>query len=226
MGWSGYTPATQAKVLNIYRQALRSGWEEVHQRFLSSSVSGPQTARALAYLMDELISVIYEFGFSTAYPSTNLTTAEQMAVIATGGYGRGTLAPYSDIDLMFLLPYKITPHTEQIIEYTLYSLWDIGLKVGHATRSIDETLYLANQDLTIRTSLLDARWLWGNKALFDEFMKRFQEELIARSGHKFVEGKLAERDDRHRRMGDTRYVLEPNIKDGKGASVIGKLCSG
>jgi [protein-PII] uridylyltransferase len=98
----------------------------------------------------------------------------------------------------------------------LYSLWDLGLKVGHATRSIDDAVRLARDDMTICTSLLEARWLWGNQEVFDKFRARFQKEIVVSSGNAFVESKLAERDERHDRMGDTRYVLEPNIKEGKG----------
>jgi len=216
VGWSGYTPKTQGKILEIFKGAFRGGYDEVRRRFEEGEAGGPETVRAQAYLMDQLIRLIHEFALTSVYPTANPTTGEQMALMATGGYGRGELAPYSDIDLMFLLPYKLTPHSEQVVEFTLYTLWDLGLKVGHATRSIDETLALADEDLTIRTSLLDGRWLWGNQPLFKEFQKRFFDELVAGSGPKFVEAKLAERDERHGRMGDTRYVLEPNLKEGKG----------
>ncbi len=216
VAWSGYTPKTQGKVLEIFKRAYRTGWDEVRRRFEDVEAGGPETTHAHAYLMDQVVRLIHEFALSSIYPAANPTTGEQMAVIATGGYGRGELAPFSDIDLMFLLPYKLTPHSEQVVEYTLYSLWDLGLKVGHATRSIEETIRLAGDDLTIRTSLLDARWLWGNQALFRDFQARFHEELVVGSGPKFVEEKLTERDERHGRMGDTRYVLEPNLKEGKG----------
>ena len=214
--WSGYTPKTQSQVLDMFKRAFRGGWDEVRRRFEAGEAGGPETIHANAYLMDQLIRTIHEFAETSVYPAANPTTGEQMSVMATGGYGRGTLAPCSDIDLMFLLPYKLTPHSEQVVEFTLYMLWDLGLKVGHATRSVDETLRLASDDFTIRTSLLDARWLWGNQALFDEFKQRFQAELVDGSGPAFVEAKLAERDERHERMGDTRYVLEPNLKEGKG----------
>ncbi|NQU69838.1 MAG: [protein-PII] uridylyltransferase, partial [Rhodospirillales bacterium] len=117
---------------------------------------------------------------------------------------------------LFLLPYKETPRLEQVIEYVLYMLWDLGLKVGHATRSIDDCIRLSKEDLTIRTSILEARYLWGDKKLFNELRRRFEKEISAASGPEFVEAKLVEREERHRRMGDSRYVLEPNIKDGKG----------
>jgi [protein-PII] uridylyltransferase len=98
----------------------------------------------------------------------------------------------------------------------LYMLWDMGLKVGHSTRSVDECLRQARADLTIRTALLEARWLWGDRTLFDQLRQRYRAEVVAGSGEEFVESKLAERDTRHEKMGDTRYVLEPNIKEGKG----------
>ena len=106
------------------------------------------------------------------------SAAERMAIVAVGGYGRGTLAPGSDIDLLFLLPYKQTPWGEQIVEYLLYMLWDLGLKVGHATRNVDECIRLSRTDMTIRTAILEARFLWGDEALFDELSPRFDREVV------------------------------------------------
>ena len=151
-------------------------------------------ARSLALLCDTLI------------PQDDFPSASQAGVVdfidlqLAGGYGRGELAPFSDVDLMFLLPYKLTPRSEQLIEHTLYMLWDLGLKVGHATRSLSEALRLAKEDLTIRTSLLEARWLWGNTILFSEFQARFRKEIIEPTKQDFVSAKLAERDDRHVKM--------------------------
>ena len=131
-----------------------------------------------------------------------------------GDTGEG-LAPRSDIDLLFLLPYKATPRVEQVIEHVLYTLWDLGLKVGHATRSIDDCIRQAHDDMVIRTGLLESRYIWGVQTLHAELRMRFFEEVVKGNGL-FVEAKLHERDERHERMGDSRYVLEPNIKDGKG----------
>jgi [protein-PII] uridylyltransferase len=114
------------------------------------------------------------------------------------------------------VPAKRNGAQEQIIETMLYLLWDAGLKVGHATRTIDDCIRLARDDLSIRTSLLEARWLWGDKAGFDAFERRFFSDVVDGSGRAFVEAKLAERDARHERTGDSRYVLEPHIKEGKG----------
>ncbi len=216
VGWSGYTSKTQTKVLEVFKVALRDGDREIRRRFEDAAAPGSQVVHSRAFLVDQIIRTIHDFALKYVYPIANPTKGELVSIVATGGYGRGELAPYSDIDLMFLLPYKRTPHTEQIVEFMLYMLWDMGLKVGHATRSINDVVRLALRDITIRTSLLEARWLWGDKALFRQFKKRFTKEVVSRSAAAFVEAKLAERDARHERMGDTRYVLEPNIKEGKG----------
>ena len=152
-----------------------------------------------------------------AYPLANPTSAEKLTLAAVGGYGRGELAPFSDIDLLFLLPYKLTPHGEQVVEFMLYRLWDLGLKVGHSVRSIDECMRQARADLTIRTALLEARYIWGDQDLFDRFQKTYRKEIVAGQAEAFYHGKLEERRLRHQRFGKSRYSLEPNIKDGKGA---------
>ena len=137
-------------------------------------------------------------------------------MVATGGYGRGLLAPGSDIDLLFLLPYKQTAWGESVAEGILYCLWDMGLKVGHATRSVDECIRQAKADMTIRTALLEARYLLGDRALFDEFVAKFDKSIVKGSATQFVAAKLAEREERLRRAGQSRYLVEPNVKDGKG----------
>ncbi len=214
--WSGYSEKTRPKVLEIFKESLSKGWNEIQRRFESGEIKGAESVAAHTFLIDQLIRVLHDFTIQYAYPVANPTKGEQIAIAATGGYGRSELSPFSDIDLMFITPYKQTPHTEQTVEFMLYLLWDLGLKVGHATRSVDDAIRLAKDDMTIRTSLLEARWLWGDQNLFEHFWGRFQKEIVATGGNEFVESKLAERDERHDRMGDTRYVLEPNVKEGKG----------
>ncbi|NQW00045.1 MAG: [protein-PII] uridylyltransferase, partial [Rhodospirillales bacterium] len=214
--WSGYTPKTQTQVLEIFKTAQKTGWTEIKRRFEEAGASARETTLANSYLVDQLVRLIHEFALTRVYPSANPTTGEQMALVATGGYGRAEVAPFSDVDLMFLLPYKLTAHSEQIVEFTLYTLWDLGLKVGHATRNVAEAIRLAKEDMTIRTSLLESRWLQGNQDLYNELKTRFNSDIVASTGPEFVEAKLAERDARHDRMGDSRYVLEPNLKEGKG----------
>src|SRR5262249_23423871 len=150
------------------------------------------------------------------YPAQNPSEAERMAIVATGGYGRGVLAAGSDVDLLFLLPYKQTAWGESVAETILYCLWDMGLKVGHATRSVGECIRAAKADMTIRTALLEARFLLGDRKLYDEFIARFDKEVVQGTAAQFVAAKLAEREERHRRAGQSRYLVEPNVKDGKG----------
>jgi [protein-PII] uridylyltransferase len=195
--------------------ALTAGRAEIRRRFEATG-NGAATIREQCFLMDQLIRALFDLVTQVIYPLPNPTSGERLAIVAVGGYGRGELAPYSDVDLLFLLPYKRTPHTEQVVEYLLYLLWDLGLKIGQSTRSVDECLRQARSDLTIRTGLLEARYLWGEQALFNELKRRFDSDIVKGSAAQFVASKLAERDSRHRRVGDSRYQLEPNIKEGKG----------
>jgi [protein-PII] uridylyltransferase len=182
----------------------------------AGAMQGLAAARALSDIQDTLIQVLYDFATKHFYYAQNPTQAERLAIVATGGYGRAQMAPFSDVDLLFLRPYKQTPWGESVIEFILHMLWDLGLKVGHATRSLAECVRLAREDSTIRTALLEARYLWGERALFDELRKVFWSDIAAKTGQEFVEAKLAERDQRHLRQGESRYLVEPNVKDGKG----------
>jgi [protein-PII] uridylyltransferase len=186
------------------------------EQLLLKDRQGRRCTERLCFMMDEIIRVLFEFTTTHLYPSENPADSERMAIVATGGYGRGLLAPGSDIDLLFLLPYKQTAWGESVAEAILYCLWDLGLKVGHATRSIDECIRQAKADMTIRTALLESRFLLGDRKLFDEMMTRFDKSVIQGTAREFVAAKLAEREERHRRAGQSRYLVEPNVKDGKG----------
>ena len=186
------------------------------ERLLLKDRHGRRCAERLCFMQDEIIRVLYEFAAEHLYPSDNPSEAERMAVVATGGYGRGLLAPGSDIDLLFLLPYKQTAWGESVAETILYCLWDMGLKVGHATRSVNECIRQAKADMTIRTAVLEARYLLGDPKLFEELVARFNKEVVQGTAAQFVTAKLAEREERHRRAGQSRYLVEPNVKDGKG----------
>ena len=202
-------------VLNKLRFALNLGQKEVRTQFDRAKSSGKRAGENLTFLFDQLIRIAHDIA-EEEYPSANPTSADRLSIVAVGGYGRRELAPFSDIDLLFLFPYKQTPRGEQVVEYVLYLLWDLGIKIGHSTRSTDDCVRLARQDLTIRTALLEARYLWGDQELFLSFRKSFQDRVVAGSALEFVEGKLAERDARHKKLGDSRYLVEPNVKDGKG----------
>ncbi|MGN6515629.1 MAG: [protein-PII] uridylyltransferase [Rhizomicrobium sp.] len=201
-----------AHIKEMFAQAR----EQVRQRVEAGEMQGLAAARALSAIQDTLLQVLYDFATKHFYYAQNPTQAERIAIVATGGYGRGQMAPFSDVDLLFLRPYKETPWGESVIEFILHMLWDLGLKVGHAARSLAECSRLAKQDVTIRTALLEARFLWGDRTIFDEMRKAFWTEADAKSGQDFVQAKLAERDARHVRQGESRYLVEPNIKEGKG----------
>ena len=186
------------------------------QAFLLKDRHGRRCASRLCFVQDEIIRLLFMAVTRHLYRSPIPTGAEHMAVVATGGYGRGLMAPASDIDLLFILPYKQTAWGEQVAEAILYSLWDMGLKVGHATRSIDESIRQARGDMIIRTAILETRFLTGDKPLYDELVARFDREVVQGTAAEFVTAKLAEREERHRRAGQSRYLVEPNVKDGKG----------
>ena len=195
----------------ILRDALAAGREEIARRLTAEPGRGRSAAQATAFLHDQLVRLAHDFVAERQDPG-----GESLAIVGLGGTGRGEMAPYSDLDLMFLTARAPTADAERMAEAILHLLWDLKLKVGHSMRSTGQLIALAKQDMTIRTAFLEARWLWGDDALFDAAMARFRKEVVAASAAEFVAAKLAERDQRHLRMGDSRYVVEPNVKDGKG----------
>jgi [protein-PII] uridylyltransferase len=214
----GDTPASsldRGVLLPPLKAALARGRAEIQRRFEADGTA-IRAVGEQSFLIDQLIRALYDLATETVYPLANPTEGEKMALVAVGGYGRGEMAPFSDVDLLFLLPYKLTPHSEQVVEFVLYMLWDLGLKVPPSTRTVADCLRYAKADLTIRTALLEARYVWGEQALYGELKTRFEAEVLRGSAAQYVEAKLAERDTRHRRVGDSRYLLEPNIKEGKG----------
>ena len=206
----------RSKALTILQAALREGREEISRRLIAMPSSGRSSATDQAFLIDQIIRITYDFVTTSLFPVANRSAAEKIAVVAVGGYGRGEMAPHSDVDIAFITPYKRTGWTEQVVEAMLYFLWDLGLKVGHSSRSIDETIKMALEDLTIRTALLEGRFVWGDREVYEEASIRFWNEVASKTGADFVAQKMIERDERHKRMGDSRYVVEPNVKDGKG----------
>jgi len=180
----------------------------------------PHDARALiraqAHLTDILVATAFDIARNHLHPLSNPTEAERMAVLAVGGFGRAEMAPHSDVDLLFLTPWKITPWAESVIESMLYMLWDLRLKVGHSSRTVKDCLRMGRDDITIRTALLEHRFIAGYEPLATELGDRLWGDLFRNTGPEFIDAKLAERAERHKRQGGQRYVLEPNVKEGKG----------
>ena len=203
-------------IIEQLRFALAKGRAEIAERLLRHPSQGYRAAAEQAFLIDQVVRLIFDHVTQKLYPVANRSSSERIAILAVGGYGRGEMAPYSDVDIAFVTPYKRTAWTEQVIEAMLYILWDLGLKIGQSSRSLDETVKMAQDDLTIRTALLESRFIWGDREVYEEASARFWAEVVAKTAPEFVRLKMIERDERHKRMGDSRYVVEPNVKDGKG----------
>ena len=211
---AGGTHPPRDVVLSTFRRHLARIQQHVRQEFETYRMAGVEAAQRLAALTDGTVCVLFDHAVAEVAGPAGLS--EHVAVAATGGYGRSMLAPFSDVDLLFLAPDQPSPTTLRVVEYMLYFLWDLGLKVGHATRSIAQCLADCDADLTIRTSLLDARLLTGDASLFDAFLGAFQRAAEASGAASFVAGKHAERQARHRRFGESAFLVEPNIKEGRG----------
>ena len=203
-------------VAAVLKVALEQGRAEIQRRIRATPGRGVELASAQSFLTDQILRLTFDATTQHLYPQDNPSTAERVCLVAVGGYGRAEMAPFSDVDIMFLCPLRSTAWVEQAVEAILYILWDLGLKVGHSTRTVDEMIRIAKSDLSVKTSLLEARYLWGDQPLYDEARTRFAREIVAGEARAFLTEKLAEREDRHVRMGDSRYVVEPNVKDGKG----------
>lgn len=197
---------------------LRNIWIQDRERIQKTFAASPHNSRPITRAYADLTDKIVLFAFFAAreilHPAPN--AAQRLSIGAVGGYGRGEMAPQSDVDLLFLTNDPLSPWAEQVIETVLYTLWDLRLKVGHATRSIKECLSLAAEDYTIRTSLVELRHIGGDPDLIEDLDKRLRKELFRTTARDFVEAKLAERAERHTKQGGQRYVVEPNVKEGKG----------
>ena len=206
----------QKEATAILREALDRGRGEIASRLAAEPGRGRVIAASYSFLADQLVRLAYDLVAQRLYSNPNPSSGERVAVVGLGGTGRGEMAPYSDLDLMFLTASRDVPWCEQVVEALLYILWDLQLKVGHSVRTGRDMMAVAQADMSVRTALLESRWLWGDEALYASSVRRFRSDVVAGSEREYVAAKLAERDERHRRMGDSRYVVEPNVKDGKG----------
>ncbi|WP_425228516.1 [protein-PII] uridylyltransferase [Sphingomonas sp.] len=209
-------PVLRTAAVALLAEALTAGRTEIARRLAEHPSRGLMAANAGAYLVDAVLQALFAFTTERLHPLPNPTAGERLLLLAVGGYGRGEMAPHSDVDIGFVTPGKQTGWGEQVIESMLYALWDLRLKIGQSTRSVDDTIRQAKADVTIRTALLEARYVAGDQALHAEVASRFKVEVQRGTERQFIADKLAERDARHRKMGDTRYVVEPNVKEGKG----------
>lgn len=177
------------------------------QELRANKSTGKKCGRKLSAAMDD---------FLAALAGSTFDKPDKSSILALGGYGRKELCPYSDIDLLFLVEDDLNDQERKNIERFLYTLWDSGIKIGHAVRSVRECLDVSRDDPKALSNLLDARIIWGDSAFFTHMMDTVKDSWAEKALHGFTQAKLEERDQRHRRLGDTRYVLEPNIKEGMG----------
>jgi [protein-PII] uridylyltransferase len=203
----------RAETVKILRTAQAQGRDSIAAAFAAAPFDAAAMTASYTYLTDGMVKSVLMV--TTRYLHPTPKNAAALSVIGVGGYGRGEMAPFSDVDLLFLLPAKITPWASMVIEAMLYILWDLKLKVGHSSRTIRDCVQLAKEDYTIQTALLEHRFVCGDRALAEQLDETLTRELFSGSGHEFIEAKLAERDTRHLKQGQ-RYVVEPNVKEGKG----------
>ncbi len=202
--------------VGILNEEMTKGRAAISAAFTDQPFAAHAATRSYSWLTDCIILTAFDLATRVMHPLPTPTEAERIAVFAVGGYGRGEMAPQSDVDLLFLTPYKITPWAESVIESMLYMLWDLRLKVGHASRTIHDCLRLGTEDFTIRTALLENRFLVGDEKLAADLNHRLWQDLFKGTEREFTEAKLEERDARHEKQGGQRYMVEPNVKEGKG----------
>lgn len=204
----------RAAAVPVLLDAYKTGRDRIASTLSANPYDASNAIVRYSLLTDEIVRMTIEISRIRMHPKVK--SADQISVIAVGGYGRGEMAPFSDVDLLFLTPKRASKADNAFIESILYILWDLRLKVGHAVRTIDECLSLGREDITIRTTLLEQRYLAGDKQLAQSLDDVLWTKLFANTGSEFVEAKLEERDERHRKNGGARYVVEPNVKEGKG----------
>ena len=180
-----------------------------------AGAGGLAVVAAYTGAIDLLVEVLFAQA-TRHFQARNPFINQRCAMVALGGYGRGELNPGSDIDLLVLYPWKVNPYVETVTEIVLYALWDAGLRVGHAMRNPRECCRLGVRDMTVKTALLDARWIVGDGALFAEFERETFDALWAPNQASFYKEKLAESVERHARAGHSVYLLQPQLKEGKG----------
>jgi len=204
--------ATVAHLLEVQT----AGRAVIEAAVAEQPLTARRITRAYTYLTDGLVRGVLHVARARLHPNPMPSDTERVAVMAIGGYGRGEMAPYSDVDLLFVTPWKMTAAIERVIESSLYMLWDLHLKVGHSSRTVKECVRLGKQDYTIRTSLLEMRFLTGDAAIAEDLHDALRTQLFRGTTGEFIEAKLEERSNRHKKQGGQRYMLEPNVKEGKG----------
>jgi len=201
--------------LDLLKEFLAGAHMAAREEQRQGLCGGAEACRMISGAMDAVLSVLYDRALARFRASAPVLSY-RMAVVAVGGYGRRELCPRSDVDLLFLHGYKVDRFVEAMTEWMLYPLWDLGLEVGHSVRSMKETIRLAGSDDSIRTALLDHRLVAGDDSLYRESAREMDRFLYFSGGDGFIEKKIREMRARHAKVGSTVYLLEPNVKEGRG----------
>ncbi|MGB1494287.1 MAG: [protein-PII] uridylyltransferase [Paracoccaceae bacterium] len=205
----------RGKLVSLLKELNSKGFDRISFELRKNPLKARKAISSYAFLTDCLVTSAWKFATEIQFPSHNPTEAEKLSIISVGGYGRREMAPFSDVDLLFLTPYKMTPWSENVIETVLYLLWDLKLKVGHSSRSIKDCLRLGSEDYTIRTAMLEHRFVCGDINLASQLNDKLWKNLFSGTAKDFISAKLKERENRHEKHGQ-RYMVEPNVKEGKG----------
>ena len=205
----------RGKLVSLLKELKSKGFDRISFELRKNPLKARKAISSYAFLTDCLVTSAWKFATEIQFPSHNPTEAEKLSIISVGGYGRREMAPFSDVDLLFLTPYKMTPWSENVIETVLYLLWDLKLKVGHSSRSIKDCLRLGSDDYTIRTAMLEHRFVCGDINLASQLNEKLWKNLFSGTAKDFISAKLKERENRHEKHGQ-RYMVEPNVKEGKG----------
>ena len=205
----------RGKLVSLLKELKSKGFDRISFELRKNPFKARKAISSYAFLTDCLVTSAWKFATEIQFPSHNPTEAEKLSIISVGGYGRREMAPFSDVDLLFLTPYKMTPWSENVIETVLYLLWDLKLKVGHSSRSIKDCLRLGSEDYTIRTAMLEHRFVCGDINLASQLNDKLWKNLFSGTAKDFISAKLKERENRHEKHGQ-RYMVEPNVKEGKG----------
>jgi [protein-PII] uridylyltransferase len=199
--------------LELLRQHLSSNVDFLRAAHLGGA-SGQQSVQAYAAFMDGFLATLYRLAGEDA--KREGIAAVPLVLVALGGYGRGELHLLSDLDLMVIYDGEMGPYVQRVTQGLLYALWDLGLQVGHAVRSLPDCLAMARTDFPSRTSMQQARFLVGDRRLFNRFRKVLAENVYQKDFGQFLETTLAERDQRYRKFGGSPYIGEPNVKESAG----------